>query len=649
MCGIFGKFLFNDALPLSASIQALTSIKHRGPDGFGYEYGSLTTGDYTLLYNEQLSPHHKISHCNYFLGHRRLSIVDLNDNAYQPMESLDKRYSIVFNGEIYNYIELKDELTALGCQFKTDHSDTEALLNAYIMWGDKCLEKLRGMFAFAIFDRHNKTLFLARDRIGKKPLYYEISHHHLSFCSELSPLVIDDEPRAISKEALNAYLAFGYVPHPYSIFEGINKLPPAHFATIDLTTQAIEIKSYWDISGSIDHTLTKKEAAHLTETALDESVALRLRADVSIGAFVSGGIDSSLVVKKISEVGDRTFDIYGADFPNTDRSEKVYIEEVAEKYAQNLTLLDIDMAQLTDIDAIISVFDEPFAGASSIAVFNLFKEVRKKHKVILTGDGGDEMFAGYGRYLRIVDKLFLLRKIKRLVLPEIAISLLLMLGLKNERLLKLKAMLSLDLIDNYVLHDSDQTLSELLKPPFKIKALTHVLEPYKQIRQTIKNKQFSTTKALQYIDLKTILPGRMLYKIDRFSMFYGVEARAPFLDHKLAEKAFSIPDKITMEGGVLKRLLKDLLEKDFSADFVHRKKQGFGSPLSNWFKNAQSEQVFAVLIDEQSLIYHYINYQSTHNAFPQIKGTYQGSEEKNLWSLLVLALFLEKYKHQIKY
>ena len=397
MCGIYGKFEFEQSLRVNDAINALNLLEHRGPDGFGIEYGCYKETKYNIYHNRIVEDTTQ-TEANYFLGHRRLSIIDLNDNAFQPMET-STGLSIVFNGEIYNYIELKEELLALGCTFATDHSDTEVLLNAYSVWGAGCLEKLRGMFAFAIFDRPNKKVFIARDRIGQKTLYYQFSNCGFTFSSELPSILKYSEPCEIDQTGLNAYMALGYIPHPYTIYSNIKKLPPATYAVIDLNKQDMSLEQYWDLEPIENNTRSMAETVKATQAILAESVKYRLRADVSVGAFISGGTDSTLIVKNISEISDQKFDIYGADFPNTHRSEKKYIVEAANKYSQKLNLSNIDSSHIANIESIIKVIDEPFDGGSSIALFDLFKVASKEHKVILTGDGGDEMFAGYTRYV----------------------------------------------------------------------------------------------------------------------------------------------------------------------------------------------------------------------------------------------------------
>jgi asparagine synthase (glutamine-hydrolysing) len=649
MCGIYGEFEFERQINLSVSLRRLDMMQHRGPDGYGFEYGNFLTRRHAIIHNCQASASDEnlSSHCNYFLGHRRLSIIDLNDNAFQPMESLDGMLSIVYNGEIYNYIELKQELEGAGCRFQTDHSDTEVLLIAYSYWGINCLEKLRGMFAFAIFDRRDNTVFLARDRIGKKPLYYELSRSRFAFSSELTPLLRrSGSVYKINPEALCFYIIFGYVMHPHSIIKGIHKLPPATYAVVDLNTQRITSTRYWDISGEEDWTTPLEHFVDEVDHFLTDAVAYRLRADVPVAAFISGGIDSTLVVKKIRENKQERFDIFGADFPQPERSERRYIEEVATRYDEHLNLSNIDITHMQNIDEIVRVFDEPFDGGSSIAVFDLFKEARKNYKVILTGDGGDEVFAGYTRYAEFPPRQKMFQTLAALGFPGKMTSLLRSLGLHHRKIRKLDEFIRGDLIANYLLFTSNFNLLHLVKEEFRTDIDQFSLFP--DIKARIKHLRLTPVKALQYLEMNTILPGRMMYKVDRFSMFHGVEARAPFLDHKLVEMAFSIPEKFNIDKRTTKIIPKKILLNDFNKDFVYRKKQGFGNPLRYWFERSAPSEIFQVLRNKNSNIYQFIDYGKINTYFPQINTGYSGLNERQLWRFLVLGHYIELLNERSK-
>lgn len=647
MCGIYGEFSFNKPINTDISFKKMNLMAHRGPDGFGFEVGDHRGGSHQVFHNRDIGSEgveRSGTKTSYFLGHRRLSINDLSDLAFQPMESYDRRYSITFNGEIYNFVELKKELLETGCKFKTDHSDTEALLNAYATWGVKCLERLNGMFAFAIYDRQEKTVFMARDRIGEKPLYYEFTSERLLFASELTSIISFEEVRReIDSDALAGYLTFGYVLHPSTIFDGIKKLPPASYAVVDLKKKEISFHKYWDVPFSEDRSRTEGEFVESVEAALSNSVAIRLRADVPVGAFVSGGTDSTLVIKKIKEIKGGKTDVFGADFPGTEHSEREYIVKAGEKYGHNLNIIPIDLSKTENIKKIISVFDEPFDGGSAIAVFELFKEARKGYKVILTGDGGDELFAGYTRYREFSQKDKLVDKLRNLRGVKGSIHLLASTGFAPRKVERLHEVMSSDRITNYLHARYNFGLTRLLRS-----GSDNTSPTIDGIVEITEKSGLPVIKALQYLEMKTILPGRMLYKVDKFSMYFGVEARTPFLDHNLAELAFSIPDKINVDDKNTKIILKKILEKDFDDSFVYRRKQGFGNPLDFWFRNTRPEDIFGVLLDGESLIYRYIDYDRLHKAFPQIRHGYNGKRANELWRLVVLGHFLENYRENIR-
>lgn len=648
MCGIFGEFSFNRLIEIDKALERLNAMVHRGPDGFGYEVGNVTDGCYELFHNREDHRDKRDLQATYFLGHRRLSINDLAANAFQPMESSDKRFSITFNGEIYNFMELKKELLKKGCHFNTDHSDTEVLLNAFLVWGEACLDKLKGMFAFAILDRQERKVFIARDRIGQKPLYYEFNDERFIFSSELTSLIKYDEyPRRIDEIALNQYLIFGYIPHPHSIFEGIKKLPPANFALIDLEKQEITLKKYWDIDFNENDVKDEEQFINGVESCLADSVSLRLRADVPIGAFISGGIDSTLVIGNMSRIGGKKFDVFGADFPGSEHSEKKYIEEASANYDQRLNLLDIDFSKAQNIGRIIDVFDEPFDGGSSVALFDLFKEAGKKYKVILTGDGGDELFAGYLKYMRFSIKENLVKKIKKIPMVTAALRLLRASGFISHKLKRLLEFIENDRITNYLHLNYNFDLPLLLRDGKKRQFEGFAI--IDENRKIVGKEKMSQIKALQYLEMKTILPGRMLYKLDRFSMHYSVEARSPFLDHKLVEYAFSIPENFNFYKSELKILLKKILEKDFPKEFVYRKKQGFGNPFSLWFNSSDRQDFFSLLLDKESLVFKFLDYQKLHVFYPQIKNGKTIKKNHEVWRLIVLAHFMENYKPYIKH
>lgn len=641
MCGIYGEFRFRGSIDLFASFNRLQLMKHRGPDGFGFEHGDFLTGEHDTNHNRRLTHDEKCSHgANYFLGHRRLSIIDLNENAFQPMESADGMLSIVFNGEIYNHVELRRELEGYGLKFKTDHSDTEVILNAYAIWGTKCLVKLRGMFAFAILDRPNRSVFIVRDRIGKKPLYYEFSPTRFAFSSELLPLIHGENASCqIDQEALCFYMIFGYVAHPLSIIKGILKLAPATCAIVNLKKQKISYLQYWDITGEKDTIKKEKQFVEEVDELLSEAVALRLRADVPIAAFISGGTDSTLIVKKIQNKRREYFDLFAADFPQPERSEKRYIEQVAARYKQKLNLSLVDLSHMNRIKDIIGVFDEPFDGGSSIAIFDLFKKAKNSVKVVLTGDGGDEVFAGYPRYVKFPFRQKILHIVSIVGGASFA-SLMQSMGIRHRKIDKIIKFMRGDFISNFILDSGSFEMVDLVKD--SLRSNVNQFSLFEEIRQRLTLSQLSPVKSLQYLELNTILPGRMMYKVDRFSMFHGVEARSPFLDHRLVEMAFTIPDTQLVNGATTKMIPKKLLENDFDKGFVYRPKQGFGNPLSHWFADVSTNDIFKLLYNQDHPIYSLLSYQKVHEYFPQLRNGYHGKHERELWRLIVLGHYLER-------
>jgi asparagine synthase (glutamine-hydrolysing) len=346
MCGIHGEFAFSGNVDLPRAEARLARLARRGPDGFGIGFGDFR-GDALRLTMNETPPAGSAG--NAFLGHRRLSIVDLSDAALQPMATADGNYVLLFNGEIYNAAELRPVLEARGHRFVTHHSDTEVLLRAFVEWGERCLPYFVGMFAFAVYCRRERKVFLARDRIGQKPLYYRMSREGFGFSSELTALAVGERERAaLDREALAQYLMFGYVPDPRSILAGIAKLPPAHCAWVDLEARTFHARPYWDVAvrpASEDETAPPLEWRRRVHDALEKAVARRLIADVPIGVFLSGGIDSTLIAKMIAKHHDGGIRAYTAEFAARS-SERRWAEQAAERYKLDLsvTLIDLDAA-----------------------------------------------------------------------------------------------------------------------------------------------------------------------------------------------------------------------------------------------------------------------------------------------------------------
>jgi asparagine synthase (glutamine-hydrolysing) len=569
MCGIAGFVGAGDRGTLERMTRALA---HRGPDAEGY----LVDG-----------PVH--------LGHRRLSIVDLSGGA-QPMATSDGRLTIVFNGEIYNHADLRRELEAQGHIFLTDHSDTEVLLNGYRAWGEGMLERLNGMFAFAIHDRETGRLFVARDRFGKKPLYWFHREGVFAFASELSALLHHpSSPRGESVMALKKYFAYGYIPAPLSAIEGIRKLPGGCCGTLDMASGAWKERRWWEFrlepSGeTVTPTLIASWSEELL-AILDRAVQRRLMADVPVGVFLSGGIDSSavaaLAARHLPKGRLRTFSIGFTD-PTFD--ELPFAREAAAFIgcAHESEILDLGRARDL-LPGLLARLDEPMGDGSILPTWLLCGFTRRHVTVALGGDGGDELFAGYDPFQALGKASLYDSLVPRAVHPAIR--------LLASRLPVSHANVSLDF-------KIKRTLRGLSHPAaYRVPVWMGPLEP-SQIDasfgdQTAPEELYSEAiaaweasgeqsdpvdRTLQFFT-RLYLPDQILTKVDRASMLHGLEARSPFLDLEVVDFARRLPHEVKLRGGVTKWILKKALEPVLPASILYRKKKGFGTPLGAWIRD----------------------------------------------------------------
>jgi asparagine synthase (glutamine-hydrolysing) len=573
MCGIAG---FIGSGGRSILERMTCSLAHRGPDADGF------------FIEEKKGVH---------FGHRRLAIVDLVDGA-QPMATTDGNLVIVFNGEIYNHADLRLQLVAKGYVFQTDHSDTETLLYAYREWGEEMLEKLCGMWAFAIYDRRNNSIFLARDRFGKKPLYY---FHHpgsdtlFAFASELTALLHHDEaPRHQSLLALKKYFAYGYIPAPHSLIEGIYKLPGGHCGRLDLLTQRWSVRRYWEYRLEPCRADLPKDGGRawgeeLLEL-LDRSVQRRLMSDVPLGVFLSGGIDSSavaaLATQHLPEGGLQTFSIGFSD-PSFD--ELPFARQMASHLgsAHHEEILDLKTA-LRLLPELLSRLDEPIADSSLLPTWLLAGFTRRHVTVALGGDGGDELFAGYDP-LKALQAAELYSKIVPQPLhPALAFLAAqlpvshrnMSLDFKIKRTLRGLAFpaplwmpvwmgpLHLSEINDYF---GDQTTAEEI--------YSEAIEAW-ELGGSLADP---VDRALQFFT-RLYLQDDILVKADRASMLHSLEVRSPFLDIELVNFARSLPHTVKLRGGVTKWILKKALEPLLPHHIIHRKKKGFGMPIGAWLR-----------------------------------------------------------------
>ncbi|RMH34609.1 MAG: asparagine synthase (glutamine-hydrolyzing) [Acidobacteria bacterium] len=622
MCGILG-FITQSKAKAEESWAKLETmcelIKHRGPD----ERGMLVKD-------------------NVALGMQRLSIIDLKGGS-QPIFNEDRSLAVIFNGEIYNYRELKSRLEKSGHCFKTN-SDTETIVHSYEEFGTDCVHYLRGMFAFAIYDFKNRTLFLARDRVGKKPLFYCITQDgDFVFGSELKVLLeygkID---REIDLAALDAYLTFGYVPEEFCIFKNIKKLPPGHF----LIYQNGQVKQqrYWDFVYSSDRKpKTEAEYIEVLREKLKEAVKVRLISEVPLGAFLSGGIESSSVVAMMSKLLEKPVKTFSIGF-NEDTFNELKFARIAAKHFQtdhHEFIVTPDFVKV--VDELVWHFDEPFADSSALPTYMVSKMAREHVTVVLSGDGGDELFAGYTRYLGAKKKKSL-QKMPQFLKQGLQVA-----GKVLPHSMRGKYYLyniSLDFINSYI--DSVSCFNDLRKnllytPEFK-KGLNGNLgagrKVYQEIAQTVSTG--NPIDNLLYLDSKTYLPSDILVKVDRMTMAVSLEARAPLLDQEFIEFVGTIPASLKLKGDETKYIFKKAMEGVVPKEILYRKKQGFGVPINEWINAQLKDQITEILNDKRTAQRGYFKQKYIKTLLEEHnKG--RRDQSAALWTLWMLELWHRKF------
>jgi len=574
MCGICGIINFNGK-PISQNLiqQMNNTLIHRGPDDEGY-YFSQRLGSRGQRIGDKPSV---------ALTHRRLSIIDL-DTGHQPMSNEDGTVWIVFNGEIYNFIELREKLIKRGHQFCTK-SDTEVIIHAYEEYGTNCLKHFIGMFAFALWDEKNNMLFLARDRLGIKPLYYIILPNEFIFASEIKAIIKHPKiQKEIDWKALSDYLFYQYIPSPRTIFTQIKKLPPAHFILIKKDRQ-IEIESYWDLKWEPDYSLTKQECIDETRKLLLQVVEDRLVSDVPFGAFLSGGVDSSAVVSAMTKIMNIPVKTFTIGFKESKFNESDYAKTLA-KHLNTEHYEEIVKPNAIEIlPELAHKFDEPFGDSSAIPTYYVAKLARKHVTMVLSGDGGDEGFAGYVRYLQALKEQILFdkkypffKKLSRLILPFYPQNLRGRGSLKRILETPLQRYFRSIQIFNFT------QIQNLLSPEIR-KCLNDYRSEYLLEKFYKENKFPDLISVLQYLDIKTYLPEDILVKVDRTTMANSLEARVPLLDHRLLEFLTKIPSKYKINSKITKWILREAIKIWLPPRFLDRPKHGFALPLAYWFRN----------------------------------------------------------------
>jgi asparagine synthase (glutamine-hydrolysing) len=581
MAGIFDTQ--SDTKPDEALIRRMTdAIVHRGPDEAGYHLGPGIA-----------------------LGHRRLSIIDIA-TGQQPLFNDDRSIAIVYNGEVYNFAELREELQELGFRFHT-RSDTEVILHAWEAWSSACVDRLRGMFAFAIFDARRRQLFLARDRLGIKPLYYALlPNGHLVFGSELKALLPHPQlPRQRDPRAIEDYFAYGYIPEPKTIFSGVYKLPPGHTLLIDKGRPGLpQPDRYWDIPFA-DNGLVSQDAAEIELIErLREAVDIRLVAEVPLGAFLSGGVDSSAVVAMMAGLMDQAVKTCAIGFDVTGYDETRYARQVAERYRTDHQTDTVAADDFELVDKMGWLFDEPFADSSAMPTYRVCEAARRRVTVALSGDGGDENLAGYRRY--------------RMHLAEERLRSRLPLGVRKAlfgplgavypkadwapRYLRAKTTLQALARDSVAawFHSVSRT-DDAQRDKLFSGSLRRDLGGYNAV-EVLREHAASAPSAhplslVQYLDLKTFLVG-VLHKVDRASMAHSLEVRVPLLDHQLVEWMSGLKPEWKLVGGDGKHLFKRALKPYLPEEIMYRPKQGFSIPLAEWFRGPLAEKYRREVLSE---------------------------------------------------
>ncbi len=586
------------------------------------------------------------------LGHRRLSIIDLS-SGQQPLFNEDESVVVVYNGEIYNFQSLAEELKAKGHCFKT-HCDTEVIVHAWEEWGEACVHKFRGMFAFAIWDRHQQILFMARDRLGIKPLYYaELQDGLFIFASELKALLAHSSlNREIDNYALEDYFAFGYVPEPKTIFKQARKLLPGHILRIKIGKPIPQSKEYWDLPFTPVSVSSEAEIQDQIIERLREAVSIRMIADVPLGAFLSGGVDSSAIVALMAGLSpDTKVNTCAIGFGDPKFNETEFALMVANKYETNHYVDQVDPNDFDLVDKLAALYDEPYADSSAIPTYRVCELAKKHVTVALSGDGGDENFAGYRRHRWHMNE----EKIRSLIPGVVRRPLF---GLAGSMYPKidwapkiLRAKTTLQAIardsEEAYLHSisviSNDIRNQLYSGDFR-KSLQgyNAVEVFRHYSAKAPSKD--PLSLIQYLDMKTYLPGDILTKVDRASMAHALEVRVPILDHKFVEWVSGITAGLKLKGQEGKYIFKRALEPYLPNDILYRPKMGFGVPLSSWFRGPLRQRVKDAILGSELTDTGYFNNQ----CLEKIVNDHQSGRREHsavLWSLLMFESSLRNLKN----
>lgn len=583
------------------------------------------------------------------LGHRRLSIIDLS-TGQQPLANEDGTVIVTYNGEIYNFNELREQLLTQGHQFKT-HSDTEVIVHAWEQWGTECVTRFRGMFAFCLWDRNQQKAFIARDRLGIKPVYYaELENQQFIFSSELKALKI--HPR-LDKEldpcAIEEYFTLGYIPEPRSIYKHVKKLEPGYSLLISLKERnPISLHQYWDVKFEETVQGSDQELAEELINQLKEATKIRMVSEVPIGAFLSGGVDSSAIVAMMAGLSDKPVNTCAIGFDHQAYDETQYAEAVAKQYKTKHYQEQVNSNDFQLIDLLIDFYDEPFADSSALPTYQVCKLARKNVTVALSGDGGDENLAGYRRQRLHMNE----EKIRGLLPYGIRKPIFGALGAMYPKMdwapqfLRAKTTFqalgrhSAEAYMHSVSMSSIEQRQQLFSPQLK-----QQLQGYQTVEVFNEHAENCTSDSalslIQYLDFKTYLTGDILTKVDRASMANSLEVRVPILDHKLVEWIAKIPPTAKLKGQEGKYIFKKALEPYLSDDVLYRKKMGFSVPLSHWFRNELKDDIRKIVLSPEVIETGLFNQKTLTTMLDQHQSG-QKELSPQLWSLMMFSKFIQK-------
>ena len=618
MCGIAGKFNFAEGTPVARELIARMNVSqaHRGPDGSG-EYFDRGVG----------------------LAHRRLSILDVA-GGHQPMTNENNTIWIVFNGEIYNFPELRDRLEAKGHRFRS-HCDTEAIVHLYEDLGENCVGELRGMFAFAIWDSRTETIFIARDRLGIKPLHYTVlDGKSLVFGSEIKAILQDEAvPRRVNLDALSEYISLLYVPDPATMFAGVQKLPPAHTLTCD--RNGVRLRRYWDVRYDVNESLTEEQAAEQLFDLLKGTVKDHLLSDVPLGAFLSGGVDSSMIVGLMRQVITGKLVTSSIGFEEESYNELPFARQMAQRFRSehHEHVVRPDIEHLFPL--IVWSFDEPFADSSAIPTYYVSKTAREHVTVALSGDGGDELFAGYQRHAleqfehRLRRAMGPLRSVGATarVLPDTV-------TFKGRNSLE---SLTRSPDDAYARKHFLYLFTEDAKRHLMAQPETHdYAEKFRSLYRDAPAANDDWLNRALYVDLKTYLVDDILTKVDRMSMAVSLETRPPLLDHKVVEFVATLPSRFKLKGGQRKYILKKTASRFVPEEILSRKKQGFRLPIAEWLRKELRESTEDLLLGPTTTQRGYFQKPELEQLWrDHLTGNRDHAHQ--IWSLILLELWHRKY------